>query len=91
MNNRNKFGLKKALWVGYGIFALLIGIAVTGFIANYAWLLFHALILGWGDSTPEWYIGIQDWVIYGIFAASAALWVAAGYYRHAKSRNKPET
>jgi hypothetical protein len=78
--------LKRVLWVTYGAFAFLVGIVLTGFIANFSWYLFHAVILGWRDSGPDWYINIQDWVMYGIFAGSAALWGIVGYCRYARNK-----
>ena len=46
---------------------------VLGLIANFALLIFNSVILGWGDSAPDWYFRIQDQVFYGNFVAIIAL------------------
>mgnify|MGYP001355558681 CR=1 FL=1 len=91
MNTRDTFKLKDVFWMGSGVFGLLVIIAVTGFAVNFVVFLFHAFILGWGDSAPDWYIEIQPWVFYGIFVASAAFWVGGGYYMYARNKRKSET
>lgn len=69
---------------------LLVVIAFTGYAANFALYLFHSVILGWKDGAPEWYIEIQNWVIYGIFVASAVFWTFVAYRRYARRKNNPE-
>ena len=42
-------------------FGLIVGV-IAGFVLNYIWYLFHALVLGWKDSAPEWYFPIRGTV-----------------------------
>ncbi len=86
----NSLKPRKVFTVIYGMFVFLVAIALTGFAANFALYIFHALILGWGDSGPEWYIEIEQWLFYGIFVAAAVLWIVVVHYRHTKNRKRLE-
>jgi hypothetical protein len=81
--------LKRILGAAYRTFVFLVVVVLTGFVGNILLFLFHALILGWRDTAPEWYINIHNWLFYGIFIASAFFWVVTGYYRRAKNRKTP--
>jgi len=35
---------------------------VLGWAIGFIWLVFHSLVLGWGDTAPEWYFKIQGTV-----------------------------
>ena len=76
--------------VGYDVFAFLIAVVFTGFFVNYVWYFFHAFILGWGDSAPEWYFGIQNLVFWGIFLGSAVFWFFLAYRYFLKDRKKAQ-
>jgi hypothetical protein len=81
MSFPGKSKLKKVSLTAGRIVGLLVGIVLTGYYANsflYGW---------WRDKRPEWYIGIEDIVFYGIFALSAILWLGGAYWRcRAKKR-----
>ena len=77
--------------MGYNTQAFLIGIALTGFVANFLWYFFCGLVLGWGDSAPEWYIDVQEKVVYGIFLGSAILWLGGIYWLRSKNTKRPDT
>ena len=53
---------------------------IVGVVSNYIWYFFHAVILGWGDSCPDWYFKIQDKIQNGIFATSAVFTVIGLQY-----------
>jgi hypothetical protein len=53
----------------HACFGLIVGI-IAGFVLNYLWYLFHALVLDWRDSAPEWYCQIQGTVMIGIFVGA---------------------
>ncbi len=89
-NDEKKSSLRKVFWTGYNILAFLIGIALTGFALNFFWYLFHALVLGWGDSGPDWYIDIQWKVLYGIFLGAAMLWLGGAWGFRSRNRKKRE-
>ena len=90
MTAEAKSKLNKVLWTAYEIFAFLIVIALTGFLVNWLWYLFCAIILGWRDSAPDWYIEIQQWIMFGIFLVSAIMWWAGAYWLRLKKRNGPQ-
>jgi hypothetical protein len=43
---------------------------VVGLLINTLLFLFTGVVLGWGDSAPEWYVHIQGKVLFGIMASS---------------------
>ncbi|BDV43605.1 hypothetical protein GURASL_25280 [Geotalea uraniireducens] len=62
---------------------------IVGVLSNYIWYFFHAVILGWGDSCPDWYFKIQDKVQNGIFIASAVgTVVGLQYWYSIKNRQR---
>jgi hypothetical protein len=85
-NMPGKTRLKRQIWTWYGVPLFLFVLGLTGFAANFIWYFFLAVILGWGDSGPEWYIRIQDWIFYGIFAVSAVIWIGIAYWRRSRNR-----
>ena len=76
--------------MAFSMLAFLVGIALTGLVANFLWYLFCALALGWGDSAPLWYINIQGKVFYGIFLGSALVWLGGIYWFRSKDKNMTE-
>jgi tetratricopeptide (TPR) repeat protein len=81
MSVPGKSKLKKVSLTAGRIVGLLVGIVLTGYYAN-------GFLNGWWrDKRPEWYIGIEDIVFYGVFALSAILWLGGAYWRfRAKKR-----
>jgi len=73
-----KSKLKKVSLTASRIVGLLVGIVVTGYYANSIWHVFCVHKLGWGDTHPESYLGIEDIVI---FVGSAILWLGGAYWR----------
>ncbi len=52
--------------------ALLVVQGLTvGLLINTLLFLFTGVVLGWGVGAPEWYVRIQDKVLFGIMASSA--------------------
>ena len=80
--------LKKILWKCYNVLVFVIAIGLTGLLANLIIYFFHSIILGWGDSGPDWYIDIQEWVIYGVFLASAMLWLGGAYWLRLRNKSR---
>ena len=91
MDILDKSKLKQVSLTASRIVGFLLGIVLTGFVVNFMWYLFCALILGWGDSAPEWYIGIQERLFYGIFAGSVILWLGGAYWLRSRVRNRTQT
>ena len=62
---------KKNIIVGFGLLFLgiLLGF-IIGIILNYLWFFFLALIVGWGDSAPGWYVEVQDFIHIAIVVVS---------------------
>jgi len=56
------------------LISLAIGVAI-GLAVNVGWYIFSGFFLGWGDSAPEWYFNIQNYVQSGIIIFSAAFCV----------------
>jgi hypothetical protein len=50
-------------------FLVVQGLTV-GLLINTLLFLFTGVVLGWGVSAPEWYVHIQDKVLFGIMAFS---------------------
>ncbi len=50
-------------------FKLVIGL-VIGFALNISWYIFTGVVLGWGDSAPNWYFKIQNIVFNGVLLIS---------------------
>lgn len=46
--------------------SILVG-AIFGMVINFELYFFHAVIVGWGDSAPDWYLQIQNNMINWIF------------------------
>jgi hypothetical protein len=46
---------------------------VLGWIANALWFAFTGIILGWGDSAPDWYFNIRKQVQTSITVAAVLL------------------
>jgi uncharacterized membrane protein len=57
--------------------AIFVGV-VIGLAVNLGWYIFRGLILGWGDSAPNWYFHIQDHVHNGIIMVSVAICIVFG-------------
>ena len=55
------------------IYSVALGL-ITGIILNALWYIFCALILGWGDSAPDWYFNIQRAVHNSILAFPIFIW-----------------
>jgi len=71
------------------IFEIALGL-VVGFLLNFFWFLFHAALLGWRDSGPDWYITIQADIKYLIFAVSiiGSIVVLQRWHPEKKKRKK---
>jgi hypothetical protein len=79
-----KSRLKKVSLTVTRIVGLLVGIVLTGYYANgilYGW---------WRDRHPEWYVGIEDIVFYGIFAGSAILWLGSAYWLRLRAKYRTQ-
>jgi hypothetical protein len=79
-----KSRLKKVSLTVTRIVGLLVGIVLTGYYANgilYGW---------WRDRHPEWYVGIEDTVFYGIFAGSAILWLGSAYWLRLRAKYRTQ-
>jgi len=35
---------------------------VLGWAIGFVWLVFHSIVLGWGDTAPDWYFKVQGTV-----------------------------
>jgi hypothetical protein len=75
--------------IGLLMLALFLG-AILGWAANFVWYLIHALIFGWGDTAPEWYVCIQDKVQMGIFVLSLVFCIVLIYFRSRKTMKNAE-
>jgi len=57
-NGKEKSKLKSNFWTG--VQYTCVSYRIPDWIrTQFLWYLFHALVLGWGDSAPDWYIGIS--------------------------------
>jgi hypothetical protein len=54
------------------VLGIVIG-TIAGIVLNYLWYLFLVLIIGWGDSSPEWYVEIHNIIFYLIIVLSIVL------------------
>jgi hypothetical protein len=79
--------LKKVSLTAIRIVGLLLGIVLTGYYVNSVWHLFCVPKLGWGNRRPEWYLGIEDIVI---FAGSAILWLGGAYWVRLRSKKRTQ-
>jgi hypothetical protein len=74
-------------------FSIVLGY-LTGVIINFLWYLFLALVVGWGDSAPEWYIEIQKIIFNTILIISVIIWIIGSqwfYHRRNKERIAKQT
>jgi hypothetical protein len=62
--------LKRSL----GVILVCVQGLVLGFVLNFLWYIFLSLILGWGDSGPDWYVEIQDYIFWGILLTGVVGW-----------------
>ena len=49
----------------------VVGVTI-GLGVNLGWYIFCGFILGWGDSAPNWYFNIQNYLQNGIIIVSVA-------------------
>jgi hypothetical protein len=43
------------------LWSLVIGLTL-GFVLNVIWFIFRLTVLGYGDSGPQWIIGVNNWI-----------------------------
>ena len=55
------------------IIGSLVGLTILMF-----WAMFRGIFLGWGDSAPEWYFNIQNYIHNGIIALPIIFCVTIG-------------
>lgn len=75
------------------IILLLIGLflgILLGLLLNLMRFLFQSIVLGWGDSAPEWYFNIQDEVETFVFVMSivAGMVWSQLFYRYVRQRGR---
>ena len=86
-NNKEEIKIRIILIIIGFFFGFILGLA-----ANYLWYVFHALILGWRDSAPEWYFKIQDTVDTVIMSISIFVGIVGLHllYNRAQKKRKGE-
>jgi hypothetical protein len=62
---------------------------VLGLVVNTLLFLFTGVVLGWGLGAPDWYVGIQGEVLFGIMAFSVTASLVLS--RTADRRTEAET
>jgi len=70
--------------------ASLVAGSAIGIGLNFLLYIFHSLILGWGDSAPDWYRSIQHQIMLSIMVLSVIGFFIFGHmwYRTRVNKNK---
>jgi hypothetical protein len=67
-------GISTILKRSLGVILVCVQGLLAGLVLNFLWYLFLSLILGWGDSGPDWYMEIQGYIHWGLFLAGMVGW-----------------
>ena len=82
--------LKKRIFISLALHSMTVVIGlVVGLLVNLLWYLFTALVVGWGDSAPDWYIEIQGRIFYGIMFASVIVIIFVFRFLSKKGESRP--
>jgi hypothetical protein len=86
MKNREEIKIKNILLIVGAFLGFVLGGAV-----GYMWYAFCAIILGWGDSAPDWYFKIQGTVQTTIMLTSIIIGMLGLQFLYKRAQKKKKT
>jgi len=61
---------------------------IIGFGVLLGWIFIRSYILGWGDSAPDWYINIQNYIHRGIICITILISAVIGNFLFIRNKLK---